>query len=497
MVTDSLTNLVANLATGNAKSMHDRFAVPTLDDAQLEAMVRGDWISRKIIDLPVTDMLRPWRHWQAEKEQITTIEEAEKRHAIRDKVALAMRLARVYGGSGIVIGADVADPMAPLMPDHVKKGGLKYLTVLSRRMLKAGERELDPTSPAYGLPKDYTLSSSVGGEVRVHASRVIRFIGAERPDIDFNAEGWGDSVLQVVYSAIHAAALSSAGIAALIHEAKVDVIKIKGIGAMLSTTEGTQLLTKRFQSASIMKSINNTLLLDAEDEHTRTQTTFSGLPDVLMSFMQIVSGAADIPVTRMLGTAPKGLNATGEGDLVNYYDMLDGQRVNDLKPKLEVLDDLLWRDATGAPAPKDVHFTFAPLWQLTPEKKATLAKTKAETAQIYTNMAMMPEEALAKGIVNQLIEDETYPGLEAAIEEEVGENGELVPEDPLLEAEIAATKAGANAKVQPAGNGPARKAPAKDRASAGDGFAGLRARLDRDIADLGEVYFSLGSGERH
>jgi phage-related protein (TIGR01555 family) len=497
MFNDSLTNLAANMAIGNAKSVHDKFSLRALNDLELESMYRGEGIPRKVIDLPVRDMLRPWRSWQAEKDQISIIEDAEKRHRIRAKLAQAIRLGRLYGGAAILVGADVADPMKPLRVDAVKKGGLRYLTVLSRRMIGTGERDLDPESPTYGEPAYYRLSSQRTGALEVHPSRIIRFIGAERPDIDNNNDCWGDSILQVVYSALHAAALSHTGISELIHEAKVDVVRMDGLSETLATQGGTEKVTKWAQTANMLKSINNMLLLDKNDEWDRKQTTFAGLTDVLMAFMEIVAGVTDIPVTRLLGTSAKGLNATGEGDQKNYHEMLDSLRNDDLRPKLEFLDEILWRDATGAAAPKDVFFTFNPLTQMTATEKAALNKTNAETDQIYANMGMMPEEALAKGITNRLIENETYPGLEAAIEEEVGENGELVPEDPLLEAEIAATKAGANAKVQPAGNGPARKAPAKDRASTGDGFAGLRARLDRDIAELGEVYFSLGSGERH
>ena len=68
---DTLTNLVAHLATGKSKAAADRVGFRTLDDAELEAMYRGDWVARKAVDIPVNDMLRPWRSWQASADQIT------------------------------------------------------------------------------------------------------------------------------------------------------------------------------------------------------------------------------------------------------------------------------------------------------------------------------------------------------------------------------------------------------------------------------------------
>lgn len=41
-----------------------------------------------------------------------------------------------------------------------------------------------------------------------------------------------------------------------------------------------------------------------------------------MSFAQLQRGL-DILATRFLGQAPGGLNATGESDLQNYYNMID------------------------------------------------------------------------------------------------------------------------------------------------------------------------------
>lgn len=493
MITDTLTNLVANLATGTAKSVHDKFGFRALNDFELESMYRGDWMARKVIDLPVSDMLRPWRSWQADNQQIEVIEDAERRHQIRAKLKQAFEWARLYGGSVMIIGAEVGAPDKPLEMSRIGKGGLKYLRVLPRRMITPMDRNLDPISPLYGEPAYYTISSAVTGSVEIHPSRVIRFIGKARPDFDTNVECWGDSLLQVVYDALHAAALSHTGIAELIHEAKIDVIKVKNLGAMLSTDDGTKLLLKRFQNASMLKSINNTLLLETDEEHSRTQTSFTGLPDTLMAFMQVVAGAADMPVTRLLGTAPKGLNATGEGDLKNYWDMLDGLRQDELRPKLELLDQILWRDAMGA-VPKDAFFTFNPLAQMTASEKADLAKKKAETAQIYAGMGVMPEEALAEGIVNGLIEDETFPGLEAAIEEAVGPDGDLIPEHKTEKQEIEVEHA--KAELRSAKNGPKGQPKAADRAAPGPADGGIRDQLTDDAEWLCQVYSELDARER-
>ncbi|RYC29283.1 hypothetical protein D3273_24830 [Lichenibacterium minor] len=50
-VRDSLSNLAASLGAGKDKAAHDAFTVFDLGRAQIEAMYRGDWLARKVVDI--------------------------------------------------------------------------------------------------------------------------------------------------------------------------------------------------------------------------------------------------------------------------------------------------------------------------------------------------------------------------------------------------------------------------------------------------------------
>jgi phage-related protein (TIGR01555 family) len=413
---DSLQNFVAQMGTSKSKMVADQFTLREMTAPELTAMYRSDWLGRKIIDAPVFDMFREWRSWQAEAPLVKAMEDAEKRWRVRDVLAKAVRLGRLYGGGAILIGANRRDPLMPLMPASIAQGGLQYLTAVSRFELIAGEVERDVRSQDYGKPKWYTATSAEIGNVRIHPSRVLTFIGADRLDPMLSNDGWGDSVLAAIYDTVHHAALAQTGVAELIHEAKVDVIKIQDLGAHLATADGTNKLTARFAQANVLKSINNMLLLNSGEEWDRKQTSFAGLPDVLDRYLQIVAGASDIPATRLLGAAAKGLNATGEGDLRNYYDMISSQRDHSVTAALERLDQILWLDAIGRVPPK-AYYEWRPMWQLGEKEQADIAKTKAETTQIYLNAGILNDEALGTGVLNQIVEDGIYPGLEEAIAE--------------------------------------------------------------------------------
>lgn len=413
-VRDSLANLVSGLGGEKDKATSNYFYVTEMTQEQLTAMFRGDWVSRKCVLIPADDSTRQWRSWQAEDEQIKKIEAAERRLGLRHKVRKAMIKGRLYGGGALIMGtADTADTTQPLEIERIGIDGLQFVHAVSRHELNAVDVITDLASPWYGEPKYYERHTVDGNPLRLHPSRVIRFIGTELPDEQRqqSQQGWGDSVLQGVQDAIQNQAMVSQAIAAMVHEAKFDVIKIPDLAQTLSTKAGVTLLTERFQYANVAKSIINSILLDKDEDWERVQSNFAQLDSIGELYLIIASGAVDIPVTRMLGQSPRGLNSTGESDIRNYYDRIKSDQENTLTPAIERLDEVLIRSALGA-RPEEIFYSWNSLWQMTSEQKAELAAKKATTFQIDVNSGLFPDDILREARKNQLIEDEVYPGME-------------------------------------------------------------------------------------
>lgn len=431
-LSDKLVNLVANLGTDRDKASGSVYAPVMLTDQDLSNAYRGAWLPRKIVDIPPLDATRRWRGWQATKDQIEKIEAEEKRLDLRRKVKQALTRARLFGGSAIFIGTGERDTSGPLNPERIGKGGIKYLTVLSKRKLAAGEIEQDPQSELFEKPKWYTLS---GSQLKIHPSRLIIFIGAELPDpeADMVADyGWGDSVLQAVFDAIKQSDGTNANVASLVYEAKVDVIKIPDFMQQLQDPAFEKQVLERIRLAAMAKGINGTLLLDAAEDYDSKQASFGGLPDVIDRFLQAVSGAADIPATRLIGQAPSGLSATGESDLRNYYDRIQAMQELDITPALSVADECLIRSALGS-RDKKIHYIWNPLWQPTATQQSENSKRAAETVKILKESGLFPDEALSKAATTMLVEQSVLPGLESAI----AEYGSQLPdeEDPEIDEE--------------------------------------------------------------
>jgi phage-related protein (TIGR01555 family) len=434
---DSLQNLVAGLGTARDKASHSHYALPVMDDQQLLNAFRGSWTAQKGVSIPAVDACRNWRNWQADKAQIELIEAEEDRLNVKGKILEALLKARLFGGAAVFIGTGERDTASELKPDRVGKGGIKYLTVMTRRQLSATEIEQDPQSPRFGKPKAYRLP---GSTVEIHPSRLVIFVGVPHPDSELavgTGFGWGDSVLLSAMPAVRHYDETVANVVSLVYEAKIDVINIPNLMSSMQDKNYERLLLERLRLAATAKGINGTLILDGQETHSSKSASFGNLPEVIAKTEQGVAGAFDIPGTRMFGQSSTGLGANGEENTRNYYDNVASRQKLEIKPAMSVLDEGLIRSALGS-RPKEVHYTWAPLWQATAKERADIGKTTADTIKALKDSGLFPEDALSTAAVNLLVELSVMPGLEAAIEK----FGAQLPDEDDDDADLPGTAAG-------------------------------------------------------
>lgn len=419
---DGLTNLMTGAGTAADKRVHAVYAMRHADPAQIESAYRSSWLMRKVVDLPPQDETREWRRWQASASEIAAIEAEERRLDLRHKIRRARVLARLHGGAAMLLGVGGDDQAIPLDPARVARGSLRYVHVLSRWELGHGERRRDPEDPWFGQPTHFTLQGRGGAQARLHPSRLVAFVGQPLPEasaIGGSAAGgaswfWGDPLMQSIEDAVKNADAAQNGFAALIDEAKVDVFGIPDLLSSLASRDYEERLLRRLSLAKLGQSTHNAKLIDAGESWATRQVTWAGMPEIIDRYLQLVAGAADIPLTRLLGQSPAGLNATGESDLRNYYDGIAARQNNEIRPLLDRIDAVLLRSLFGA-VPPDAWYAFAPLWQLTPTERAEVDKLNAETAAIDAASGLLPRKALAAGRQGRVIDDGVYPGIEAAL----------------------------------------------------------------------------------
>lgn len=432
-VTDGLENVVAGLGTDRDKRSYSVYADPRiLTRQELENMYRGSWLAKRIVNAVADDMTREWLHTifddDTEQSQFA-IEQAEKKFAVRHKINEALRWARLYGGCLVILGTKDKDLSKPLKVENIRKGDLRYLHVMDRwRVSASTSLNQDLDSPNFGMPEKYFIAESA---IEIHHTRVLRFNGQKLPYFAWRRNAmWDDSELQHVLDSLMNCDMTTQSIATMLFESNVDVVKAEGLADILASKDGEAKLTKRFQLAAILKSFNRMLLLDGSESYEKKQNSFANLDKVLEKFMVDVCGAADIPMTRLFGQSPGGLNSTGDGDIRNYYDMVSSKQEKDLRPQLEYLYEILVRSELGS-MPDDFRFDFNPLWQVSATEQATIDKSRAEQDKIYLDSGVITPPLVARelkerGTYRNLTDDdiELLEELEESMNEE-GEHGKV------------------------------------------------------------------------
>lgn len=430
-VDGALANVMSGRGTSVDRSSYDTWTFLRKNPQQIEAAYRGNWLCRKIVDIPCQDMTRAGRDWDAEDDQIAAIEREEKRLGLWSKVMQAMVLGRL-GGGAILIGARDRRPDLPL-PANVDTGFVEWLAVLSRYQLTVGEMETDPASPMFGEPRYFRLGGS-GKQVDVHPSRVIAFKGMPAPGLymtSWEDQYWGDSVIQTVDDAIKQAVTATQGFANLIDEAKVDVFTMPGMYETLAQPGGEAKFMQALQTTAQGKSMWRMLALGEGETWETRQINWAGMPDVIKTYLSIVAGAADIPATRLLGKSADGMNATGQGDERNYLAMIAAKQTMELRPIMDRLDAVVLPSAGVA---AELPWKFSPISTLSETEEADIELKEAQALEKIVGLALVPETAMAKTVQNRLIESGRWPGLKKAIEEAEAA-GEALP-DKVDESEL-------------------------------------------------------------
>lgn len=445
---DGYANLMSRLGTTADRASAAYYWVPPLTQQQIEAAYRTSWLTRKVHDLPAFEMTRAGRDWNAKPEQITALEAYERRRVVDvwGKLRRALTVARLHGGAALIMGVrsgGTADPSRPLDVGRVGREGLRYLLVASRHQLSAPfGMETDPESDFYGEPAMYELRGAKGNTLRIHPSRIIPFRGQPLPEgavtVSALDQFWGDPLLQSIKGAIDNSETAQAAVSTLLHEMKQDVVSIPGLTEQIATEGAEGRLAARIEALNRFRSMFNALLLDAGDDDGKggekwetRQLSFTQHPELLRQFLSIVAGAADIPVTRLMGESPGGLQSTGKGEQDDFNRMIRARQMAEIAPALAVLDEVLIRSALGS-RDDDIGYNFAPLSEPDETAESENDKRDAETVQVYAATGLIPKDALAKAAQNRMIESGRWPGLDQAIEESQAELG-LPPEGADLD----------------------------------------------------------------
>ena len=115
------------------------------------------------------------------------------------------------------------------------------------------------------------------------------------------------------------------------------------------------------------------------------------------------------------------MNATGEGDLKDYYDMVSSIQEHTIRPKLNIIDEIINRSTIGD-HPADWDFSFNPLWQISETERSTIELQNSQRDRNYYDMGTLTPDIIAKQLrtdeVYQYIDEDYISNLEEIVREE-------------------------------------------------------------------------------
>ena len=359
--------------------------------ALLNSLDRDQGIVRSVISVIPDDMTREWftLTGPASPEQISELERMQRVTGLRESVNEGLRWGRLYGGAAGLIWLDGQETILdqPLELGNILPGSFAGLPVFDRWC---------GVTPGTGLvmergkmvPEFYTVSLENGAAVRVHHSRIVRFLGADLPFQERQAAlYWGLSEIEPVYGDIVLYDSIMHNMGALTFQANINTMEVQNLDQLFSLASGEA--QRRFwntmQAQAKLRSNFGVQVVNKGDQMHNAQYTFTGFDHVTEAAQLNLSAKTHIPMTKLFGRSPAGMNATGESDLQNYYDYIDALRESRLRPILEQLLPVLCMSAWGS-VPEGLEIVFPPLWTPTAKEVAEIGKAKTEAVvTAYTN----------------------------------------------------------------------------------------------------------------
>ena len=371
----------------------------------LTTTYRVSWLAKRIIDMPSEDMTRAWYSLNTSlpAETLNEMKKLEAEHSVKQEITNAIRWARLYGGSlaVMVIRGEEDELDQPLDTEMLLPDCFQGLLVLDRAQGITPSLELvsDLDDPDFGLPEYYTVDLETEDlhSVKIHHSRVLRFIGRELPNTETARENyWGASELEHIWDELQKRSAASANIAQLIFQANITTLKMGDLGTNLAFgTDGMRsAVMETLQNENRLRTSYGLQIMSADDSLENHSYSFTGLSEIYESFMMDMAGAAEIPATKLFGRSPQGMNATGEADLRNYYDLIAQMQERLLRPALEKLLPVMAISCWGY-VPEDLEIIFRPVMTSSPAERAELVqKMSQDVIEGYKAGLLTREQAL-------------------------------------------------------------------------------------------------------
>lgn len=346
------------------------------------ALIAQNWLVDKAVSMPGRDAVR--HGWaihvegatdeEAAGEMITSIQKDDKRLRVKFNLEQFVKMGRLFGIRVLIFKVDGIDYSAPFNLDGVKANSYRGMSQVDPYWCVPeldAEAVQDPASEHFYEPTYWIINGQ-----RYHRSHLAIFRANEVPDLLKPVYRYGGiSVPQRIVERVYAAERTANEGPQLAMTKRLTVWKTD-LAALYANQDNA---VTHMQIFAQYRDNHGVKLVDTEDTIDQHDTTLADLDATIMTQYQLVAAAANVPATKLLGTTPKGFNATGEYDESSYHEELETIQENDLTPVLDRHYLLLAKSKEQAVA---ITIDWAPVDSPTATEWATINKTKAETDNV-------------------------------------------------------------------------------------------------------------------
>lgn len=411
---DSINNFLSGLGTAGDKGAVARPDVwrQELTWQELTSLYRFNGYARRFIDLLPYECTRAgWRVLDGTDEQ-DPLRDWDDELAISSHFAELDRWSRLYGGALLLPVFDEDIPPSYHERSHEwlrqpmqleRLGRLVNLVVLDPFEFAAVQWESNLRDANFRRPRFWQIApqtdASYAGMEQlgmsggyIHHSRVLYMPGATLPNsLRFHHQGLDDSVLQAVWDQLRHKTSSDQGIASLMQEIKLNVVRVEGLAAM-STGDQAEYFELRMRQIAQGKSLNNLVILDAGEDLQQLSAQVSGMGDLDDRSRTALAAVTGIPQVIFYGDTPGGLNTDGDSHRRIWDKVVSAYQDQKYREPLTRLYSMVFASQDGPEVPDSWELEFHSLDEPTDREQAEIEKLHAEADQIRIQAGILPAE---------------------------------------------------------------------------------------------------------
>ena len=276
-----------------------------------------------------------------------------------------------------------------LMKAKVRKGMLKGFKVIEPVWTYPNAyNAIDPLKEDFFKPTTWFV---MGQEI--HATRLLTFIGKPMPDLLKPAYAFGGlSMSQMAKPYVDNWLRTRQSVSDGISNFSI-MILLTDMASMMNDGAALDIET-RADFFNVARDNRGLMLADKNSEDLKNVSMpISGLDHLQAQAQEHMCSVSQIPLVKLTGISPSGLNASSEGEIRVFYDKVEASQESMLRGHLTTILNIVQLHLYGDIDP-EISFEFEPLHSMDDTEASTVRKSEADTDIAYINAGVIsPQEA--------------------------------------------------------------------------------------------------------